>query len=177
MAILRYLTKLASLQIDEQEPVREIVSERGETTTVGLLSSYLSRALHAYLLESMRSLGLNDIEPAHGDVLNVLYRHGATTMTELARHTHRTKATVSVLVTKLERLGYVQRCANEMDARSIVVVLTDKGEASQVKFERISKDMNQMIREILSPKEVDDLEQLMHKVYEKLKRGLDREND
>ena len=135
MAILRYLTKLAGLQAGDEPEVHEIPLESSEPTNVGQLTARLSRALKARLTETMKQEGFDDIDLAHGDILNVLYRQGPTSMTDLARRSHRTKATVTVLVKKLESLGYVLRCANTLDGRSCLVDLADKGNACLQNFE------------------------------------------
>lgn len=168
MAILRYLTKLTGLQAGDEPEVHEIPLESSEPTNVGQLTARLSRALKARLTETMKQEGLDDIDSAHGDILNVLYRQGPTSMTDLARRSHRTKATVTVLVKKLESLGYVLRCANTLDGRSCLV---DKGNACRQKFEAISKRMDQAVRGALSVDEIETLEDLMRKISAQLERA------
>lgn len=119
----------------------------------------------------MKQEGFDDIDSAHGDILNVLYRQGPTSMTDLARRSHRTKATVTVLVKKLESLGYVLRCANTLDGRSCLVDLTDKGNACRQKFEAISKRMDQAVRGALSVDEIETLEDLMRKISAQLEKA------
>ena len=74
MAILRYLTKLTGLQAGDEPEVHEIPLESSEPTNVGQLTARLSRALKARLTETMKQEGFDDIDSAHGDILNVLYR-------------------------------------------------------------------------------------------------------
>lgn len=81
MAILRYLTKLTGLQAGDEPEVHEIPLESSEPTNVGQLTARLSRALKARLTETMKQEGFDDIDSAHGDILNVLYRQGPTSMT------------------------------------------------------------------------------------------------
>lgn len=171
MAILRYLTKLTGLQAGDEPEVHEIPLESSEPTNVGQLTARLSRALKARLTEAMKQEGFDDIDSAHGDILNVLYRQGSTSMTDLARRSHRTKATVTVLAKKLESLGYVLRCANTLDGRSCLVDLTDKGNACRQKFEAISKRMDQAVRGALSVDEIETLEDLMRKISAQLEKA------
>lgn len=171
MAILRYLTKLTGLQAGDEPEVHEIPLESSEPTNVGQLTARLSRALKARLTETMKQEGFDDIDSAHGDILNVLYRQGPTSMTDLARRSHRTKATVTVLVKKLESLGYVLRYANTLDGRSCLVDLTDKGNACRQKFEAISKRMDQAVRGALSVDEIETLEDLMRKISAQLEKA------
>lgn len=121
MAILRYLTKLTGLQAGDEPEVHEIPLESSEPTNVGQLTARLSRALKARLTETMKQEGFDDIDSAHGDILNVLYRQGPTSMTDLARRSHRTKATVTVLVKKLEVL--VMSCVAPIHLMAVPVWL------------------------------------------------------
>ena len=155
MAILRYLTKLTGLQAGDEPEVHEIPLESSEPTNVGQLTARLSRALKARLTEAMKQEGFDDIDSAHGDILNVLYRQGPTSMTDK----------------KLESLGYVLRCANTLDGRSCLVDLTDKGNACRQKFEAISKCMDQAVRDALSVDEIETLEDLMRKISAQLEKA------
>ena len=75
MAILRYLTKLTGLQAGDEPEGHEIPLESSEPTNVGQLTARLSRALKARLTETMKQEGFDDIDSAHGDILNVLYQY------------------------------------------------------------------------------------------------------
>ena len=86
------------------------------------------------------------------------------TMKDIANCIHRTKPTVTVLVDKLEKLGYLKREASDKDSRSTNIVLTQKGEDFQTTFEKISKNLNEMLNKNLSENEVEILEKLLRKV-------------
>ena len=77
-----------------------------------------------WLVAELAAAGLKGLAPSHGDVLACLYQQGKATMHELAAFARRTKPTTTILVDKLESLGYVAREASESDARSVVVRLT-----------------------------------------------------
>ena len=85
-------------------------------------------------------------------------------MKDIANCIHRTKPTVTVLVDKLEKLGYLKREASDKDSRSTNIVLTQKGEDFKTTFKKISNDLNKMLNKNLSNKEVKLLEELLRKV-------------
>ena len=66
-------------------------------------------------------------------------------MSELAKQVHRTKSTVTALVEKLERNGYVLRIPDPEDSRGVLVRLTDKGRALEPAFEAISNGLQRLI--------------------------------
>lgn len=127
------------------------------------LSGRLTAGANALISRELLKRGVADIVPAHGDILVVLFSGDGVTMTDLAVRTHRTKATVSILVAKLEKLGYVQRRQNETDRRSSNVFLTDKGKKLKPVFQAVSREISSTIEGVLSEDEVQMLQALLTK--------------
>ena len=119
-----------------------------------------------YIIEELKNNGAEGLVPSHGDILVCLYRNGKMTMKDIANCIHRTKPTVTVLVDKLEKLGYLKREASDEDSRSTNIVLTQKGKDFQATFEKISKELNEMLYKNLSPDESELIEELLRKVIE-----------
>ena len=85
-----------------------------------------------FIIEELKNNGAEGLAPSHGDILVCLYKNGKMTMKDIANCIHRTKPTVTVLVDKLEKLGYLKREASVEDNRSTNIVLTQKGEDFKV---------------------------------------------
>lgn len=117
-----------------------------------------------FIIEELKNNGAEGLVPSHGDILVCLYKNGKMTMKDIANSIHRTKPTVTVLVNKLEKLGYIKREASDEDNRSTNVVLTQKGEDFKVIFEKISNELNKMLYKNLSPEESELIEKLLRKV-------------
>lgn len=117
-----------------------------------------------FIIEELKNNGAEGLVPSHGDILVCLYKNGKMTMKDIANCIHRTKPTVTVLVDKLEKLGYLKREASDKDSRSTNIVLTQKGEDFKVIFEKISKELNKILYQNLSPEESELIEKLLRKV-------------
>ena len=117
-----------------------------------------------FIIEELKNNGAKGLAPSHGDILVCLYKNGKMTMKDIADSIHRTKPTVTVLIDKLEKLGYLKRVASDEDSRFTNIVLTQKGEDFKVIFEKISKDLNKMLYKNLSPEESELIEKLLRKV-------------
>ena len=117
-----------------------------------------------FIIEALKNNGAEGLVPSHGDILVCLYKKGKMTMKDIADCIHRTKPTVTVLVDKLEKLGYLRREISEKDSRYTNIVLTQKGEDFKTTFEKISKDLNEMLNKNLSKNEVKLWEELLQKV-------------
>lgn len=62
-------------------------------------------------------------------VLDVLEKSGKMTVSDLSRRLDVTRATMSVLVTKLQKAGLLEYINNKIDKRSFYVKLSDAGSA------------------------------------------------
>jgi MarR family transcriptional regulator, organic hydroperoxide resistance regulator len=103
------------------------------------LVSRVRAATNEYLVGELEERGVTGLAPSHGDILAALFRKGELGMTELASSIRRRKNTLTVLVAKLEDLGYVRRRQDPEDARRGIVSLTAKGETLRDPFSRISR--------------------------------------
>ncbi len=115
----------------------------------------------SYIVQELERAGLQGVVPSHGDILAQLFSHDSCKMSELARFIRRSKSTLTVLVEKLERAGYVQRSQDPEDQRGVRVCLTDKGRAMQPVVDSISYGLENMLLERLSREELRTLEQLL----------------
>ena len=117
-----------------------------------------------FIIEELKNNGVEGLVPSHGDILVCLYKNNKMTMKDIANCIHRTKPTVTVLVDKLEKLGYLKRAASDKDSRSTYVILTQKGEDFKATFDQISNNLNKMLNKNLSENEVNLLEELLKKM-------------
>jgi DNA-binding MarR family transcriptional regulator len=119
---------------------------------------------NTFIIEALKKNGATGLVPSHGDILVCLYQQDKMTMKDIADKIHRTRPTVTVLVDKLEKLGYAKREVSSEDSRYTYIVLTKKGKDFKPIFEKISNDLNDMLYKNLSMSEADKLEQLLKKV-------------
>lgn len=112
-----------------------------DTGNVISLAATLRGKANQALKAKLRAAGLPEIDPAYGSILAQLFRHGERTMIELAQATRRDKSTVTTLVRRLEKLGYVARRDHPDDGRSWLVGLTEKGEGVREAFGVISHEL------------------------------------
>ena len=117
-----------------------------------------------FIIEKLKNNGAEGLAPSHGDILVCLYKNGKMTMKDIANCIHRTKPTVTVLVDKLEKLGYLKRESSDKDNRCTYIVLTQKGEDFKVIFKKISEELNKMLYKNLSQEESELIEKLLRKV-------------
>ena len=117
-----------------------------------------------FITDELKKNGAEGLVPSHGDILVCLYQKDKMTMKDIADKIHKTRPTVTVLVDKLEKLGYIKREVSEKDNRYTYIYLTKKGEDFKPVFEQISNDLTYMLYKNLSDKEADILEELLKRI-------------
>ena len=133
---------------------------------LGHLLSLAHERANRWLAEELVAAGLKGLVPSHGDVLALLFAKGEATMHEIAAFARRTKPTTTILVDKLETLGYVIRKPSADDSRCTVVRLTAEGEALRPAFDDISHRFTHHLYAGLSREESDTLERLLGKILD-----------
>ena len=103
------------------------------------LISKIKEKTTRFILNEMAAQGITDLATSHGDIIYALYNHQRLTMAEIAKTIRKDKSTVTALVDKLVRTGYVAKERDEADSRIVHVALTTKGEALKPIFEDISQ--------------------------------------
>lgn len=117
-----------------------------------------------FITDQLQINGANGLVPSHGDILALLYIHDTLPMKEIAEKIHKTKATVTVLIDKLEKMDFVKRENSLTDSRYTYISLTEKGKDFQPLFENISLQLNEMLHKNLSAEEAELLEKLLQKM-------------
>lgn len=87
-----------------------------------------------YLLfhrELIRALKNYEITPEQWQVLIILWNHGSVTPTEISKVTLQDLPSISRMLVRMERNGWLYKQKNEQDGRSFRVCITAKGENSK----------------------------------------------
>lgn len=119
------------------------------------------------IIKELKYYGIEGVAPSHGDILMCLYKVDTLSVKEIAKEIHRTQPTVTVLIDKLQRLGYVRRVRSREDNRVSLISLTESGIELETIFREISSKLNKRIYGDLEESEKEQLEYLLEKVLSK----------
>jgi len=128
------------------------------------LISRINDQAQKLITTELEAQGIEGIVPSHGGVLMFLYQKDGLSVTELAEAIGRTQPTVTVLVNKLEKLGYVKRVKSQTDQRVTLIALTSKGRELEPIFRSVSARLNEKLYGNLSKDEGLELERLLDKI-------------
>ena len=105
---------------------------------VQLISSVRGKA-YRFISEELQASRISGIVPSHGGILDALFKEEKLSMKSLAEKIDRDKSTVTTLVRKLIKMGYVKMIKEGSDRRVNYIVLTKKGRELEPVFDDISK--------------------------------------
>lgn len=111
-----------------------------DTEIFQLISSVRNRA-NEFIVDNLQKAGIENIAPSHGHILHNLYIKDGITMTEITQKIHKKKNTVTVLVDKLIRYGYIRKQTDDADRRTTRIFLTEKGRSIEAPYHNISKTL------------------------------------
>ncbi|WP_127529858.1 MarR family winged helix-turn-helix transcriptional regulator [Paenibacillus kobensis] len=112
-----------------------------ETRDIVSLISKIREKVNRHIVSEMAKQGMEEIGTSHGDILYALFKTPRLTMADISRRINKDKSTVTALVDKLVRLGYLTKERDQEDARVVYVALTPKGSELEPIFESISREM------------------------------------
>ncbi|WP_336784323.1 MarR family transcriptional regulator [Paenibacillus illinoisensis] len=120
------------------------------------------------IVQELEQHEVTGIVPSHGDILMFLYREDSLSIKMLAERVHRTQPTVTVLVNKLEKLGYVERSKSVEDSRVTLIRLTEQGRQLKPIFEQVSETIQDMVYGGMTDEQAEQLESLLIGIVHKL---------
>lgn len=95
------------------------------------------------ILSELKKYNLTSLVPSHGSILATLYKNPKGVMlNNISKSIGKNKSTTTLLVSKLEKLGFIKKFKNETDGRSTLVKLTQKGvDAKPIITDKISSKL------------------------------------
>jgi len=154
------LTKVrCQTNMSAMEKTRQIIR------SIGGIHDSIHRFISGYIEECEKEC----LVPSHGELLTALFSGREFTMGDLAREIRKTKPTVTVLVEKLVRCGYVTRERDARDGRISYIRLTEKGWGLEPVLEDILGFLEKRFFSGFTVQEKNNLEELLFRIEENLK--------
>ncbi|MCK9390243.1 MAG: MarR family transcriptional regulator [Syntrophales bacterium] len=116
------------------------------------------------LTHELKAHHIMGLAPSHGEILGSLMMRGPLSMSEIARIIDKEKSTITVLVNKLIKMGYVEKTKHGTDNRISLVALSMKGEALRPAFKIISNKLKTKAYKDISDEEKETMFRLLTKL-------------
>ncbi len=115
--------------------------------------------------------GLEDLAGARGRVIFALWNEDNIPIKKLVEKTSLDKATLTGIIDRLERDGYVKRIPSPDDKRATLISRTGKDEIFKSKILEVSKQQNALFYKGFSPSEIKEFEEYLNRILQNCKEA------
>ncbi|MHC4174919.1 MAG: MarR family winged helix-turn-helix transcriptional regulator [Planctomycetota bacterium] len=121
---------------------------------------------------SERTLKQHNIEinSAQGRIMFALWQNDGISINELAKKTQLKKSTLTSMLDRLERMGYIRRQRSKKDRRKILIKRTEKDRTMEKKYVEVSEEMTRLFYKGFSTSQIvhfeKDLERILNNLTE-----------
>ncbi|MGZ6292408.1 MAG: MarR family winged helix-turn-helix transcriptional regulator [Syntrophales bacterium] len=117
-----------------------------------------------FLSREMKARGIKGLAPSHGEILGYLMAREPLPMSEIGRIIDKDKSTITALVNKLIKLGYVEKGRDPADSRISLIALTRRGMELKPDFLLIAQKLRAHSYRGISDNERETLVSLLNKL-------------
>ena len=115
--------------------------------------------------------GLEDLAGARGRVLFALWTKNDIPIKKLVEVTSLDKSTLTGIIDRLERDGYVKRNPSTSDRRTTIISRTGKDEIYKEMMPQISNEINDIFYDGFTPDEIVAFEEQLKRILENCKNA------
>lgn len=148
-------------------------TKRPEDLTVGQLLAQVCRMTGHHLRQHMERIGLHK---GQGFALIHLWHHDGVPQHELARAMHIRPASVTNMLQRMERDGWIRRERDRDDQRVVRVYLTDRAKGLRADAQRVFREMEEELAAIYTEEEQATLRRLLLKLHDRFARDAGDED-
>jgi len=134
----------------------------------GFLIAKIHQVAGRVFARRLKKHGVDEINPAQGRIMFVLWREDGISINELAKRTSLGKSTLTSMLDRLEASGHLRRVRSRKDRRQILIRRTQKDKALEGLYVRVSQEMTKLFYDGFSPTEIDRFEQYLQRVLDNL---------
>jgi len=119
----------------------------------------------------LRDNNMADLEGARGRVIFSLWGKDGVPIKTLCEKTSLDKSTLTGIIDRLERDGYIERKQSETDKRSTLICLTGKEKEFANNIQKVSDQMNSVFYKGFSDEEITQFDSLLQRILDNCKEA------
>ncbi len=109
-----------------------------------------------------------EINSAQGRIMFVLWQNDGISINELVKKTQLKKSTLTSMLDRLEKMGYVRRQRSKKDRRKILIRRTEKDRTMEKKYVEVSEEMTRLFYKGFSKNQIDRFEKDLGRILNNL---------
>ena len=142
--------------------------ENGKTEG-GMLISQIHQISQRIWNSILKNYNLQDLSGARGRIIFALWNTDNIPIKELVKKTSLDKATLTGIIDRLERDGFIIRSHNPQDKREIIISRTGKDEIFKTKIPAASNEQNALFYKDFWQEEIFTFEKMLKKILKNCK--------
>jgi DNA-binding MarR family transcriptional regulator len=139
----------------------------------GFLISKIKQISGRIFDRKLKEYDINDLNTAQGRIIFSLWQNDDVSISDLTRHTALGKTTLTSMLDRLEKRGFIAISRDKNDKRKTRISLTEKSKSLEDRYNAVSIEMTELFYEGLSEKQIDDFEMNLKHILLNLTRYED----
>ena len=143
-------------------------------TKGGTLLSQVHQVCGRVWNKILRENNMADLEGARGRVIFALWskqNNGGVPIKTLCEKTSLDKSTLTGIIDRLERDGYIERKPSETDKRSTLILLTGKEQEFANHIQKVSDQMNEIFYKGFTDEEITRFDSMLARILQNCKEA------
>ena len=138
-------------------------------TKGGTLLSQVHQVCGRVWNKILRENNMADLEGARGRIIFALWGNDGVPIKTLCEKTSLDKSTLTGIIDRLERDGYIERKPSETDKRSTLISLTGKEQEFAKNVQKVSNQMNEIFYKGFTDEEITQFDKMLARILENCK--------
>ena len=140
-------------------------------TKGGTLLSQVHQVCGRVWNKILRENNMADLEGARGRIIFALWGNDGVPIKTLCEKTSLDKSTLTGIIDRLERDGYIERKPSEIDKRSTLISLTGKEQEFAKNIQKVSNQMNEIFYKGFTDEEIIQFDSMLARILENCKEA------
>ena len=140
-------------------------------TKGGTLLSQVHQVCGRVWNKILRENNMADLEGARGRIIFALWGNDGVPIKTLCEKTSLDKSTLTGIIDRLERDGYIERKPSETDKRSTLISLTGKEQEFAKNIQKVSNQMNEIFYKGFTDEEITQFDSMLARILENCKEA------
>ncbi len=138
-----------------------------EQSQAGFLMAKIRQVGERIFVRRLKQYGI-EINPAQGRIMFALWQKDGIPINELAKKTQLKKSTLTSMLDRLAKLGYIKRLHSKEDRRKILIKRTEKDRRMEKKYVEVSEEMTRLFYKQFSRSQIDRFENDLERILDNL---------
>ena len=142
-----------------------------QKTRGGTLLSQVHQVCGRVWNKILRENNMADLEGARGRIIFALWGKDGVPIKTLCEKTSLDKSTLTGIIDRLERDGYIERKPSETDKRSTLILLTGKEQEFANHLQKVSDQINEIFYKGFDDGEITQFESMLERILANCKEA------